>query len=145
LEAYLREKIPLSAAMGTQVHRAGPDGVVLAAPIEPNLNHHTSAFGGSIAALSILAGWALVHVRLREEGSDAHTVVQTSDLAFVRPAHGPIEARTSRLDGAAWTRFRRCLARWGRGRIRVRVEVTSDGRQVATLDAEYVALAAGLA
>ena len=79
VEAYLHEHIPLSAAMGTRVVRADPAEVRLEAPLEPNLNHRATAFGGSVAALAILAGWTVVHLRLRTEGVEARTVIQRSD------------------------------------------------------------------
>ena len=138
-EEYLHDHIPLSGAMGAVVLEAGPGGVVLEAPLAPNLNHRATAFGGSVSALAILAGWALVHLRLRDQGIRTRTVVQRSDVAYLKPVEAPFQARASVPVPDAWARFVKSLRRRGRGRGRVRVEVTSAGVGVATLDGDYVA------
>ncbi len=47
LASYLLAHIPLTGAMGVTVDRAGPDEVVLAAPLDPNVNVHGTVFGGA--------------------------------------------------------------------------------------------------
>lgn len=140
MEEYLHQHIPLSLAMGARVLLAGPDGVVLAAPLEPNLNHRSTAFGGSVAAQGILAGWTLVHLRLHDQNVPARTVVQKSEVVYLEPIHGAFEARTEAVDPTAWQRFLRTLDRWGRGRFRVAVQIWSEGVMAARLSADYVAL-----
>ncbi len=129
--------------MATEVREASPGLVVLTAPIAPNVNHRATAFGGSVAAQAILAGWALVHVRLEHEGVHARTVIQRSTVSYLEPIHDDFEARAGSVDPARWRRFRRSLARWGRGRIRVDVEVRSGALLVARLVGDYVALLGG--
>jgi thioesterase domain-containing protein len=140
VEAYLHTHIPLSAAMGARVVGATPGTVRLAAPLAPNLNHRSTAFGGSVATLAILAGWTGVHLRLHREELDGHTVIQRSDVAYLKPVTGDFEAHTLPLDEGAWRRLRRSLARWGRGRIRVAVELTSGGETVGRMEGDYVVL-----
>ena len=60
LQASLHERIPLSRAMGVRVLRAEPGGVVVEAPLAPNVNHSGTVFGGSASAVALLAAWALV-------------------------------------------------------------------------------------
>jgi len=126
--------------MATEVRAATLERVVLAAPIAPNLNHRATAFGGSVAAQAILAGWALVHVRLEDEGIHARTVIQKSTVSYLEPIRDDFEARAGVVDPRSWRRFRRSLARWGRGRVRVGVEVWSGALLVARLAGDYVAL-----
>ncbi len=140
LEAYLHQQIPLSAAMGVRVLRADAEGTILSAPLEPNLNHRATAFGGSVAALAILAGWATVHRRLHAEGHAVHTVIQDARVRFDIPVDGAFEARCAPPDPERWARFVKTLARRGRARIRMDVEVWSEGRKVGALQGAYVAL-----
>jgi thioesterase domain-containing protein len=65
LQAYLHERIPLSRAMEVAVREAGSDGVVLYAPLAPNINHRDTVFGGSASAVAILAAWSALYVRMR--------------------------------------------------------------------------------
>jgi thioesterase domain-containing protein len=140
VEESIHRDIPLSAAMATQVVVATPESVVLAAPLAPNVNHRATAFGGSVAALAMLAGWTLLDARLHETAIRAHTVVQAGDVRFLAPAQASLEAKAFAPEDEAWRRFLTTLERWGRARLRLRVEVHSDGELVATLDAAYVSL-----
>lgn len=141
MEDYLHAHIPLSAAMEAHVVSVEPDGVTLTAPLAPNLNHRSTAFGGSVATLAILAGWTAVHLGLHRSDLNAHTVIQRSDVTYLEPVIHDFEARVRPLDPAGWRRMSRALARWGRGRIPVTVDVTSEGATVARLQADYVVLA----
>lgn len=126
--------------MGTRIRSADAEGVVLLAPLEDNLNHQATAFGGSVAAQAILAGWALVHRRLDRDGIEARIVIQRSDVAYLEPIHHDFEAHAHPVSEATWKRFRRVFDRWGRARVRVEVEVRSQGSAVARLVGDYVAL-----
>ncbi len=141
LEAYLREQIPLAAAMSVRVLEAGPERVCLEAPLEPNLNHRATAFGGSVAALAVLAGWSLVHVRLDAEGRATRTVIQESSVRYDAPVHAAFVAVCDAPPPDAWRRFLRALDRYGKGRIKVEARVQSEGADVGTFAGRYVSLA----
>lgn len=141
LQRYLHREIPLSEAMGVSVLHAADDGVRLAMPLGPNLNHRGTLFGGSGAALAILAGWSLVHERLRgEEGLTPHLVIQRSTMEYVEPVVGDVEARCGQLPAEAWERFVRTLRRKGKARIEVDVEVVWEGRIAGRLSGTFAAL-----
>ena len=141
VEAYLTEHIPLSAGMGITVLAAGPEGVTIEVPLEPNLNHQATAFGGSVAALAILAGWTFVHLRLAAEGLDAQTVIQTSSVHYDAPIHGRFRAVSEPVNEREWERFVRGITKHGKGRLHVSTRVESDGVTAATFTGAYVALA----
>jgi len=140
LEEYLRVHIPISSAIGVRVDGSTPDRVALHAPIGPNLNHEDTAFGGSVSALAILAGWSRVHLGLRREGLPARLVIQESRVRYERPIEGDFRAVSDPVDPAAWARFERTLRRRGRSRIRVSVTVFEGDTVAATLTGAYVAL-----
>jgi len=132
LQRYLHREIPLSEAMGVAVTHSGPDGVRLAMPLGPNLNHRGGLFGGSAAALAILAGWTLVHEKLRDdEGLDPHLVIQRSLVSYLEPVTGDVEARSIPPSPEAWERFVRTFRRRGRGRIEVEARLAREGGRVA--------------
>jgi thioesterase domain-containing protein len=142
MEAHLHRYIPLSASIGVKVVELelGPDRVVLEAPLSPNLNHRETAFGGSVAAVAILAGWTLVHARLRAEGLPGHIVIQESSVRYERPIHGAFRAVCDGVDDQQWSRLVRALTRRGKGRIKADVRLTVDGEPVGTFHGTYVAL-----
>ena len=144
LERYLHEHIPLSRAMAVEVVSADPDGVLLRAPLAPNINHRDTVFGGSASALSILAAWSLLHQRLRAEGLDSRLVIQRNTMEYEQPIAGAFLARSALLEPQQWPQFTRMLARKGKARIAV-VSVLSDedGVPAGRLVGEFVALGAG--
>lgn len=141
VEAYLHEHIPISSAMGVAVVRAETDGVALEAPLEPNVNHRSTAFGGSCAAVAILAAWTLVHLRVRAAGFEGRVVIQRGATDYLLPIHGPFVATCTSPDASVWDRFHRALNRRGQARIELDAVVTSEGATVATFNGTYVAIA----
>lgn len=57
VEQYLHQNIPISQQMAVSVVSIDEKGVILAAPLLPNINHHGTVFGGSISNLAILSAW----------------------------------------------------------------------------------------
>jgi thioesterase domain-containing protein len=92
LENFLHAKIPLSKAMGIRVVETGPQRLVLEAPLEPNVNHLGTAFGGSLHALPTLACYAALWTLLRERGVDSHVVVKRSSANYRAPVKGTLRA-----------------------------------------------------
>jgi thioesterase domain-containing protein len=138
LERYLHQQIPLSAAMGVKALSATTQCVVLAAPLEPNINHKRTAFGGSISALGILAAWSLLHLRLVEARYDCEVVIQSSQMEYDRPITEAFAARSSLTD-SLWSTFLRTLARKKRARIEIQSSLVCQGVLAARLSGRFVA------
>jgi len=139
LEQYLHRQIPLSAAMRVAVDAATSGSVILSAPLEPNVNHKSTAFGGSISALGILAAWSLVHLRLLDEGLTCEVVIQSNQMDYDRPITGPFTASSLLADPAAWPGFVRTLTRRRVARIEVRSELMVEAAVVGRLSGRFVA------
>ena len=139
VQAYLHEHIPISAAMGISVAAAGPVEVALSAPLEPNVNHRSTVFGGSCASVAILAAWTLAHLRVAAAGP-SRVVIQQGSTDYLRPIRGTFTATCRLDDELAWGRFLRTLARFGRARIELEAAVTSGEELVAVFRGTYVAL-----
>ncbi len=140
VERYLAEHIPLARALGARVERYDARELRISAPLTPNLNHRDTAFGGSLSALAILAGWARVAFDLRARGVSAHVVVQRSTVDFDAPVESAFEVRIAAFDEAVWATFQRTLARRRKARIVVQGTLLANGEPVARFDARYVAL-----
>jgi thioesterase domain-containing protein len=140
VEAYLRSNIPLSAAMGVQVKVATPERVLLFAPLEPNINHHQTVFGGSGVVLATLSAWTLLHLRLRQERLDAQLVIQRSSMEYERPIRGDFEAVCGFADDSAWHRFRVALERRGRARMTLNAHLLHASHEMGSFVGDFVAL-----
>lgn len=139
LTAFLRDSIPLTHALGLQVTAAGDGRVRLEAPLAPNLNHHGTAFGGSLAVLGILAGWVVLHHGLAEARVDASLVVRHTTLDYLQPVTGTLVAESA-LPAESWSRFLDSLRRGRRARIEVASRLHCNGADAVQVRGTYVAL-----
>lgn len=134
------QAMPPVAAMGIRI--AGYDTGVLRmqAPLAANINDKGNAFGGSLASVMTLGGWALVSLRLALAGLDAEVYVADSSIRYRAPVYDDLQAAARLAPGQDWEAF---LTQFGkRGRARTSVSVQMHGG-AAELEGRYVALARG--
>ncbi len=135
--------MPITRHMGVKVlNSSGETGIRLLAPLGPNLNHHQTAFGGSISALAILAGWALMFTRLQSASFEGQIIIQRNSVHYVKPITDDFEAHCLPPDDSVWTKFTDMLARKAKARIELRIEVLQAGVLAGVLTGVYVAMKA---
>jgi thioesterase domain-containing protein len=143
LAQYIHEHIPLTRSMGVSVVSVEENAVILQAPLAPNINHRHTAFGGSASALAILAGWALLHVRLRSEGRADRLVIQRNTMEYEHPIRGQFTARATLEHPDRWKSFTTMLARKGKARISVLAVLEQMERVAGRFSGQFVAFDAG--
>lgn len=140
LEHYLHHHIPVSHAMGITVTAATPDTIELRAALAPNLNHRSTAFGGSVASLAVLAGWSLLRLGLDAFTPTPQIVIQRSSIEYRAPVLHDFDAICHRPPQPTWQRFIDAFERRGRARIEVDVDIRCHGQSVGALNGAFVAL-----
>ncbi|WP_405224312.1 YiiD C-terminal domain-containing protein [Lentisalinibacter sediminis] len=140
LRDYLLTHIPLTAAMGVEVHVERPDRVVLTAPLAPNVNHQGTAFGGSVAALATLAAWSLVRVRLDQAGRAANVVIQRSSMEYCAAIDGELRAVCEFGDEDLWRKTIERLDRRRRARLELHSHLEHAGAAAARFAGAFVLL-----
>lgn len=138
-EAFLREQIPLTRAMGVRVESWGSGELRLSAPLEPNHNHLGTAFGGSLSALATLAGYSLLWLRLGNR--DAHIVIRESVIRYRRPVHGELQAICRSPAEVTWAEFEVRFAETGKANLTLQVSIVENGEECVAFSGEYVAIA----
>jgi thioesterase domain-containing protein len=139
LERYIHEHIPLSNAIGVSVLSVEEDTVALQAPLAPNINHRQTVFGGSASAVAILAGWALLHVRLHSEGIANRLVIQRNTMEYQHPIDGQFAARSMLAYPDRWKPFLAMLVRKGKARVSVLAVLEHTDRVAGRFSGEFVA------
>jgi thioesterase domain-containing protein len=124
--------------MELQVERSRTDSVVLKAPLEPNVNHRETVFGGSAAALAMLAGWGLVYINVNDWIDSKRIVIQQNEMAFEEPIKGTFTASCESPPDSEWNEVRSNLNRWDKARIHLDVTVAVEGERVGTFEGAYV-------
>jgi thioesterase domain-containing protein len=111
--------------------------LILTAPLAANHNHLGTAFGGSLAALVMLAGYSLLWLELGDR--EAHVVIRESTLKFRRPVRGMIRAVCARPEVDALTAFKAAFVARGKARMNLRVVVPDESEVAVDFEGIYVA------
>ena len=140
VEAYLHLHIPLSAYMGASVLLADDDSVRIRFPLEPNINHRQTVFGGSESSAAILCAWSLLWVRFRGFEVRPRLVIRSNSFEYTRPIESEFVARTLPVEPREWDKCLAGLERHGVGRIQIRAAVEADGDVCGEFVGTFVAI-----
>lgn len=140
IQVYLYEQIPLSKAMEVEVEKVTNELVILTAPIEPNINHRSTVFGGSASTLAILSAWTLINFRLQSEGITARLVIQKNTMSYDKPITSDFKAVCSFNELQKWAKFIKILQRKKKSRITVNSFIQCEQEQVGKFTGAFVAL-----
>ena len=108
LQARIDAEIPLARHIRIVVEQADDHSLVLSAPLQPNVNHQGTAFGGSLYCVAVLTGWAWATRYLNMHGIGADAVIQESHVEFLAPVHGELRSHLIVPAAAEIDKFRRC-------------------------------------
>jgi thioesterase domain-containing protein len=141
LEAFLHEKIPLTKAMGLHVAESSAQRLVLEAPLDRNVNHLGTAFGGSLHMLPTLACYAGLWTLMREAGIDGHVVVKHSEASYRSPVTGKLRAVCVRPAATLVKDFIRDLKRHKKARMDLTAIVEGPkGKPAVEFSGSFVAV-----
>ncbi|MES2595041.1 MAG: thioesterase domain-containing protein [Verrucomicrobiota bacterium] len=137
-ENFLHEQIPLTHAMGVSVESWDGQRLVLQAPLEPNHNHLGTAFGGSLSALTTLAGYCLLWLMLGDR--QAHIVVRESTIRYRSPVRGALRAVCIRPAEAEMAAFHGKFTEAGRASLTLKSNIEEEGRVCVEFEGRFVAM-----
>ena len=140
MQKYLHERIPITKAMGVEVLEATVNGVKLAAPLSPNINHRDTVFGGSASAVAILSAWSLLYLRLVNENINSRIVIQRNTMTYEHPITGIFTASSVVCERSVWLRFITTLKRKNRARVKISAILHCNGKKVGEFGGDFVAI-----
>ena len=128
LESILHHDIPLTREMGLRVLDWQHDQLQLHLPLQANINHKSTMFGGSLYCGAVLAGWGWLHLKLREAGiEDGHIVIQEGQISYPLPVTQDATAICAAPDEKIWKRFMATYQRYGRARLALQTWIVNEG------------------
>ncbi|WP_020400832.1 YiiD C-terminal domain-containing protein [Kordiimonas gwangyangensis] len=140
VEDYLHSHIPISKAMGVTAVHASDNRVVLRAPLDLNINHKSTAFGGSLQALATLSCWTLLHINLRHAANAGEIVITSSNINYIRPVTQDFEAEATLPEGNRWPLFLKTFDRHGKARIQLTASIVEDDELAIDYTGSFAAL-----
>lgn len=140
LKNVLHQEIPLSHAIGIDVLSESPSLVRLVAPLANNVNHKSTAFGGSLYCVAVLSCWALVHLQLKSKNIQADIVIQDGSMNYIMPVSGEIVAECVLKDNNVFDKAIVILQRKGRARIKLIASIKQAGKVAVVFEGRFVVL-----
>lgn len=130
LESILHHDIPLTRDMGLKVLDWQARQLRLFLPLEANVNHKSTMFGGSLYCGAVLGGWGWLHLALREEGiEDGHIVIQEGQISYPLPVTRDATVICQAPEEKVWKRFLATYRRYGRARLTLQTQVINTGSE----------------
>jgi thioesterase domain-containing protein len=139
VNAYLARHVPITRAMGIRLRSFDADGVTMTAPLEPNINDKGIAFGGTLASILALSGWALTDLVLREAGEVADVLIAVATTEYLAPVDGQIVARCPLPPAGELAAFLAAYRLRGKARLKLEAFVGDPAGPAARFHATYVA------
>ena len=139
VRAKLKEQVPLITHMGIDVISWDGSTVVVEAPLEPNLNTHGTAFGGSLYCVGAMTGWSALHLTLMDAGHLPSVWLAKGEVAYLKPVRGTLRARTTITDEQ---RHRILTGYEQNGRVKTSIDISikEGDDDAASMSALYAAM-----
>lgn len=138
VRSKLKDQVPLIQHMGVDIVEYRPGYVMVEAPLEPNINTHGTAFGGSLYCVATMSGWSLVHLTLMDAGFEPSVWVTKGEVAYHKPVKGPLKAFVKASPTQCQALVDEYKAK-GRARADLDIEVHHDDELALTLKATFAA------
>ena len=141
LESILHHDIPLTRDMGLKVLDWHDQQLRLHLPLEANVNHKSTMFGGSLYCGAVLAGWGWLHLKLREAGiEDGHIVIQEGQISYPLPVTRDATVVCPAPEDKVWKRFLATYKRYGRARLTLETWIVNERSEerAVTFSGQYV-------
>ena len=127
----LRSQVPLIAHMGVDLVSWDGRTAIVEAPLEPNLNTHGTAFGGSLYNVATMTGWSVVHLTLMDAGHLPSVWVIKGEIEYKVPVCGTLRGTATLTEEA---RQQLVHDYENRGKAKVAVDVLiHEGDQAAVV------------
>ncbi len=139
LEIFLHEQIPISKAMGIKIVAIDEEKVELNGPLGPNKNHLGTAFGGSLNALLVLAGYSWIFNSLEDRGHHCHILLKSAQTKYIHPVHEDMKSICLKPSQEIYDDFIKVYERKGLARIELISNIISRDGIACTFIGEFVA------
>lgn len=138
LQSVLHAEIPLTREMKISVVRCTDKLVELSAPLEPNINHKCTAFGGSLYCVAVLCGWGFIFNQMQLNKLSGHIVIQHSEVDYRLPVDGEIRATCELLEQTILHRFIKTFVRKEKARIKLQINIIFNDENAMQFTGHYV-------
>ncbi|SMO53467.1 YiiD C-terminal domain-containing protein [Gracilimonas mengyeensis] len=138
IQNYLYENIPVTKALGVEAVAFSREEVKFKAPLAVNINHRSTAFGGSISSLLITTGWSYLRLLFDEHGPVPRIVIGKSSTNYLQPVSDDFTSELIIPKKETLERFWEMYNRFGKTRITLQAKIVYQGVVQAEFEGEFV-------
>lgn len=138
LQDVLHAEIPLTKEIGIQVIEHTDLALSLRAPLQNNINHKCTAFGGSLYSVSVLSGWGLLYLLIKQHDLTGHIVIQESHTKFIKPVNSDITANCAFESSHHYEKFLSMYKKKGIARIQLEATIMCNAENAVIFNGTYV-------
>jgi thioesterase domain-containing protein len=140
LRDYLYANIPMSSLMGVTVESLSESSVILGAPLEKNINHKKTVFGGSIQSLAVLSCWSTLYLNLKKSNLPNEIVIVSSNIKYLKPLRNDFFAKCVIHNQETISNFIKTFKRKSKARIALSAVVCTNNEICAEFHGDFAAI-----
>lgn len=143
IEKYLYEHIPITKALGVKAVSFSKVEVKFWAPLSENINHRSSAFGGSISSLLITTCWSYLRLLFDDVDPVPRIVIGRSSTDFLGPVTDDFTSELIIPKNEALDHFFEMYHRFGKARITLKAQIRKSNQLLAEFEGDFVVISSG--
>lgn len=140
IEEYLYSHIPITKALGVKAIAFSEKEVKFKAPLSNNINHRSTAFGGSISSLLITTGWSYLRMLFDKEEEIPRIVIARSATNYLKPVTDDFTSELIIPEKKAVEKFITTYTRFGKARITLEVQIKKGESLLAEFEGDFVVM-----
>lgn len=137
-QELIYKQIPITKKMDFTIEEFSDEKISVKALLETNINHKSTAFGGSINTLLTMCGWAAVFKHIKPVDEEAHIVIQKSSVNYLKPITEDFTAVFKLKDSKKMQKFINTYIKRGKSRIEISTSIEINGVGCADFTGIYV-------
>ncbi|MCT7567932.1 thioesterase domain-containing protein [Aliarcobacter butzleri] len=139
LENKLHNEIPLTKFMDLKITKYDEKELITIAPLNKNINDKGTAFGGSLATLTIISGWSICWLISKElEINSENIVVIKNEHSYRKPVTKDLICHTKRPTKDEIENLKNKLLLKKSASIKISSQIIEDGEVCVDFTGYYV-------
>ncbi|BAK71061.1 thioesterase domain-containing protein [Aliarcobacter butzleri] len=139
LENKLHNEIPLTKFMDLKITKYDEKELMTIAPLNKNINDKGTAFGGSLATLTIISGWSICWLISKElEINSENIVVIKNEHSYRKPVTKELICHTKRPTKDEIEKLKNKLLLKKSASIKISSQIIEDGEICVDFTGYYV-------
>lgn len=132
--------MPPVNAMAIKAVKFDAGVLLVSAPLANNVNDKECAFGGSLVSVMTMAAWGLLSELCRREQMPAEVYIADTQVRFLAPLFGDLNAQASLHQDTDWDVFSQTLRSKNRARAVVQASIKNEqGQTMCEMTARFAA------